>query len=90
MEELKRTMEVEPADGPDRTNVFRLFDPTRKPCTEPRGAATAEELAQYRRILPMLLMLAERTPELMAMMREWQVIKGPTGCPVMSSLLPPE
>lgn len=82
MEDLKRTMEAEP---PDLTNVFQLFDPARKP--PERG--TAAELAEYRRIRPLLVMLAERAPELMAMMREWQVVKGPQGCPVLGSILPP-
>jgi hypothetical protein len=83
-------MEAEPPDGLDLSNVFPLFDPASRRRPFPATRSTTEELAEYRRIRPMLILLAERAPELMAMMREWQVIKGPEGCPVMSSLLPPE
>ena len=87
MEDLKRTMEADPPDGPpDLRNVFPLFDPTRRPPA--RGSVA--ELAEYRRMRPMLVMLAQRAPEIMAMMREWQTVKGPNGCPVLGSILPPE
>lgn len=38
---------------------------------------TAEEIAEYRRIRPALLRMVE----------EWQIVRGPGGCPVMAHLL---
>lgn len=80
MDDLKRILEAPP------DNVIDLFDPARRPLT----GVTRDELAEYRRIRPMLLLLAQRAPELMALMREWQTLKGSTGCPVMASILPPD
>lgn len=53
---------------------MRMVDPE----TEfPEGEATPEELAEYRRIRPILL----------KMIAEWDTLRGQQGCPAMRHIL---
>jgi hypothetical protein len=64
-----------PANLPDMGNVTVLFprDPT--PLREP--PASQAELAEYRRLRPLLLQ----------MLKEWEAIKGSGGCPVARQIV---
>lgn len=55
-------------EGPG-AEVFDLLDYVRKHAPQP---ATAEELAEYRQMWPLV----------MQMLREWEMIKGSGGCPI--------
>lgn len=62
----------------DLSNVFPLHNPQRRPRHEP--PASEAELAEYRRIRPLLLQ----------MLAEWQTLRSSTGCPVMGQILGPQ
>jgi hypothetical protein len=66
--------EIEPFD---LVNVTQMFgrQPCRKvPIVDP---PTSEEIAEYRRIKPLLLQIIQ----------EWKILKGPDGCPVARQIL---
>lgn len=66
--------EVNESGGAD---VIPLFLHRKRPTTPAEPRSTVEELAEYRRIKPLLL----------EMLREWQLTKGPGGCPVLKKVL---
>jgi hypothetical protein len=74
--EENRAEEISNSEGPqlDLTNVTFLAG--RQP-RHHEPPASDDELAEYRRIRPLLLQ----------MLAEWQTLKGPNGCPVARSLL---
>ena len=70
--------EQEIIEPPPNSNVFQLFDPTRRL----RGVqpATPDELTEYRKYWPLM----------MQMLREWEVAKNPKqGCPILANVLAP-
>lgn len=62
----------------DHGNVVALF-PNVIP-GQIEAPVTDEEVAEYRRIKPLLL----------KMLREWDLVKGSGGCPVARNLVAPE
>jgi hypothetical protein len=76
----------EPPDAAE-SNVVVLFDGSRpRPPREPQ--ASDDELAEYRRMLPLLRVLTKRCPELMAMLEDMDTLRSENGCPVMRNILP--
>lgn len=74
MEEQRKEEITEPQEATEG-NVVALFG--RQPARRAEPMPTNEELAEYRRIRPRLLQ----------MLREWEMLKGPRGCPVARSIL---
>lgn len=66
----------EEAVAPEADNVIPLF--IARPRREREAPVTAEEIAEYRRMRPLLL----------KMLREWEAIKGAGGCPVARRITP--
>ena len=75
-EPLNEEITYEPQ--PPASNVFPLFLATIAPRRR-EAPATEDELAEYRRIRPLLLQ----------MLSEWEQIKGSGGCPVARSITAP-
>lgn len=59
----------------DQGNVVTLF--TNVVLRHREAPASEDELAEYRRIKPLLL----------EMLREWEMVKGSGGCPVARNLI---
>jgi hypothetical protein len=67
---------VNDQEGNELTNVIQMF----VPASRRRWEATEDELAEYRRIRPLLLQ----------MLQEWETAKNRQhGCPVLANILAP-
>jgi len=83
MEEQRKE---EITESTDRDVVVPLFGREAPRRREPQ--ASDDELAEYRRMLPLLRLLAKRAPELMQMLDDMDVLRNEaTGCPVMNTIL---
>lgn len=73
--QIQKPPELETSDPVEAANVTHLF--ARNPAKRREPPLTDEEVAEFRRLRPLLA----------KMMADWEVLKSPSGCPVMHHVL---
>jgi hypothetical protein len=66
-------------------NVVDLFGHRVQRRAEPQ--ATDDELTEYRKWRPAIMLLARHAPDLIGMLQEMDKLKSATGCPIMHDIL---